>query len=127
MSNLLFTYGTLRAGSDDPMARWLQSVSRRVGPAEASGTLYRIDYYPGFVPGGQGQVFGDLLHLDDPSAACAILDEHEQCSDAWPQPHEYRRERIMVTGQAGAVEAWTYVFAHDASKLERIESGDFLA
>jgi gamma-glutamylcyclotransferase (GGCT)/AIG2-like uncharacterized protein YtfP len=126
MNRLLFLYGTLRIGSDDPMAHWLHGVARLIGPGWAKGTIYRVDTYPGFVPGGAARVVGDLVRLDDPQAAFAILDEHEQCSDAWPHPHEYRREQIAVTGPQGLVEAWTYIFAHDVSALERIESGDFL-
>ncbi len=126
LSDLLFVYGTLRMGCDDAMARWLHGASRLIGPAQANGALYRVDHYPGFVPGGSGQVVGDLVQLADPPAAFAILDDYEQCSDAWPRPREYRRERLIVAGPQGPVEAWTYIFAHDVRGLERIESGDFL-
>src|SRR3546814_12945177 len=63
---LLFVYGTLRPGCDDPMARWLRDAARHVGPAVAQGGLYRVAAYPGFVPGEAGDVAGDLFALADP-------------------------------------------------------------
>lgn len=123
---LLFVYGTLRVGFDGPMALWLRGVARAVGQGHLAGHLYRIDDYPGFVPGEEGRVTGDLLALPDPVAILARLDEYEQCSDQWPQPHEYRRERVMVATPDGPVQAWTYIYAHDISGLPVIKGGDFL-
>lgn len=126
-TDLLFVYGTLRAGCDDPMAAWLQAVGRLIGRGRARGSLYRVDGYPGMVADDDGWVTGDIFALDDPSAALAVLDEHEQCSENWPEPREYRRERIMVVrDNHDPVEAWAYIYAHDTRVLGRIESGDFL-
>ncbi|MEJ7925354.1 gamma-glutamylcyclotransferase family protein [Sphingobium sp. AN641] len=125
--DLLFVYGTLRAGYDDPMAAWLHAAGRLAGRGRARGSLYRVDDYPGMVADDGGWVIGDIVVLDDPAAALAILDEHEQCSESWPEPREYRRERIMVVSDKhDPIEAWTYIYAHDARALERIGSGDFL-
>jgi gamma-glutamylcyclotransferase (GGCT)/AIG2-like uncharacterized protein YtfP len=125
--DLLFVYGSLRPGFDGPTAEWLASSACHKGRASAAGTLYRVDYYPGFVPGGEGRVVGDLFLLPDAAALLAVLDEHEECARHFPQPHEYRRERKIVESADGPVEAWTYVYALDVSGLERIEGGDFLA
>lgn len=123
---LLFVYGTLRVGFDGPMALWLRGVARAVGQGHLTGHLYRIDDYPGFVPGEGDRVTGDLFALPDPATILARLDDYEQCSGLWPQPHEYRRERLMVTTSDGPVWAWTYIYAHDTSGLPVIEGGDFL-
>lgn len=123
---LLFVYGTLRPGHDGAMARWLAAHAAHLGAATARGRIYRIADYPGFVPGKAGWVRGDLFALADAPAAFAILDEHEECSDRFPQPHEYRRVRLMVTGVAGPVDAWTYVYARDVTGLAQIAGGDFL-
>ncbi|MDI1295848.1 MAG: gamma-glutamylcyclotransferase [bacterium] len=125
--DLLFVYGTLRPGFDGPMAAWLRGAARPVGPAWIGGALYRVADYPGFVPGAAGHVAGDLFALADPATVLPILDAHEECSDAFPEPHEYRRERLIVETAEGPVAAWTYVYARDVSALERIEGGDFLA
>ncbi|AEG49463.1 AIG2 family protein [Sphingobium chlorophenolicum L-1] len=124
---LLFVYGTLRPGCDDPMARWLCNAARHVGRAAARGNLYRVGSYPGFVPGGPGEVTGDLFALADPESVLATLDDYEECAAHFPQPHEYRRERLIVRGEKGAVEAWTYIYDRDVAGLERIGRGDFLA
>ncbi|MBB3981800.1 gamma-glutamylcyclotransferase (GGCT)/AIG2-like uncharacterized protein YtfP [Sphingobium fontiphilum] len=125
--NFLFVYGTLRRGHDGRMARWLAERSRLIGLALAAGRLYRVADYPGFVPGDGGQVVGDLLALADVAATLAALDDYEECSDLFPAPHEYRRERIMVDGPDGAVTAWTYIYALPASGLALIDNGDFKA
>jgi len=124
---LLFVYGTLRPGFDDPMADWLGKVARRAGRAVAQGRLYRVASYPAFVPGGSDVVSGDLLALDDPAATLAVLDDYEECTGRFPEPHEYRRERLTVWGEKGPVEAWIYIYNRNVGALTRIESGDFLA
>ena len=123
---LLFVYGTLRPGYEGEMARWLAGAAQLMGAAVARGALYQVDYYPGFVPGSEGTVAGELFRLPGAAAIWTVLDEHEECAAHFPQPHEYRRERVVVEGPEGAAEAWTYVYACDVTGLERIASGDFL-
>lgn len=125
--SLLFVYGTLRPGFEGAMAQWLQSVARHIGLASTGGLLYQVADYPGFVPGNEGLVIGDLFLLDDPDAILPVIDEHEECSAHFPQPHEYRRELLMVQGSGGPVEAWTYVYARETDGLALVEEGDYLA
>lgn len=125
-SDLLFVYGTLRAGFDGPMARRLVAEARHVGPASVAGVLLRVADYPGFVPGDAGRVTGDLLALDDADATLAWLDDYEQCAPHWPPPHEYRRDRRMVEGPDGPVDAWVYIYARPVAGLPVIAGGDFL-
>lgn len=108
------------------MAAWLRDVAHHVGPAIARGILYRVADYPGLVAGPLGEVVGDLFALPDPAMVLARLDEHEECSDHFPRPHEYRRERLIVMTPQGPVEAWTYLYAWDTSGLEPVADGDFL-
>jgi gamma-glutamylcyclotransferase (GGCT)/AIG2-like uncharacterized protein YtfP len=126
---LLFVYGTLRAGCDGPMARWLHDVTQPAGRGAVPGRLYRVADYPGFVPGPEkgAVVIGDLLVLNDPAATLAILDAHEECTPDFPEPHEYRRVRITVTTPDAQVEAWTYIYGWDVVGSPLIGSGDFLA
>lgn len=124
---LLFVYGTLRPGFDGPMVAWLRGVARPAGAGQARGRLYRVDGYPGFVPGEGGAVLGDLFALPDPGAILARLDEHEQCSADWPEPHEYRRVVLSVETPDGPVRAWVYAYAHDVAGLLPIPGGDYLA
>lgn len=123
----LFVYGTLRRGFDGAMARQLRAAARYVGSGTVAGRLYRIADYPGLVPGPDGQVAGDLFALDDPAATLALLDEYEECAAHHPQPHEYRREQLVVETADGPVTAWTYIYARDVAGLPLIAGGDFLA
>lgn len=123
---LLFVYGTLRAGYDGPMAKWLAAAASHVGLATARGRLYRVRDYPGFVRCPSALVVGDLFQLPDDPAVLDRLDEHEECAAHFPQPHEYRRERLTALSENGPVDAWAYVYSWDVSDLELIESGDFL-
>jgi gamma-glutamylcyclotransferase (GGCT)/AIG2-like uncharacterized protein YtfP len=124
--NLLFVYGTLRFAFDGPMARRLQAEARHMGPARADGMLYRLAGYPGFVPGAEGMVTGDLFALTDADATLVWLDDYEECATHSPQPHEYRRLWMTVAGLDGPVAAWTYAYARDPSGWPIIASGDFL-
>lgn len=123
----LFVYGTLRAGFDGPMARRLRAEAQHIGPAWAKGALYRVADYPGFVPGDGGRVMGDLFALTDAEATLAWLDLYEECAPHYPAPHEYRRERLMVEGPEGPIEAWAYIYARDETGRGRIAGGDFLS
>lgn len=125
-ANFLFVYGTLRPAFDGPMARRLRAEARHVGPAWAGGTLYRLDGYPGFIAGPDGMVMGDLFALADADATLDWLDDYEECAAHSPEPHEYRRLWLTVTGPDGPVTAWAYVYARDPSALPVIDSGDFL-
>ncbi len=125
-ADLLFVYGTLRPGHGGPMAQWLIRHADHREPCWAAGRLYRVADYPGFVPGSDGRVAGDLFALPNDPTLLAALDEHEECSDRFPEPHEYRRERLIVQGRDGPVEAWVYVYSLDVAGLEHIAHGDFL-
>lgn len=122
----IFVYGTLRAGFDGPMAHWLAQVAQLVGPAWVDGLLYRVADYPALVP-GDGRVRGDLFVLEDADAVLTRLDAYEECTSDDPQPHEYRRVRLLVDGPDGPVEAWTYLYALPVAGPDRIAGGDFLA
>jgi gamma-glutamylcyclotransferase (GGCT)/AIG2-like uncharacterized protein YtfP len=123
----LFVYGSLRRRSGAPMALRLAQAARWLGRAQVRGHLYRVADYPGFVPDPAAPaVIGDLFLPHDPDPLLAEMDAYEECSDAFPRPQEYRRERLVVEGAGGPVEAWVYVYAWPVDGLERIEGGDFL-
>ncbi|AUW56762.1 gamma-glutamylcyclotransferase [Sphingobium sp. SCG-1] len=126
----LFVYGTLRRGSTSPMAALLDAQSQRIGTAQARGSLYALHGYPGFLPdGGEDWVIGDLFSIlpEQAEPVLSALDDYEECSPAFPQPHEYRRAMVEVNIQGEILDAWTYVYAWPTTGLTRIKSGDWLA
>jgi gamma-glutamylcyclotransferase (GGCT)/AIG2-like uncharacterized protein YtfP len=127
VTECLFVYGTLRPGSGAPMALRLARESRLIGRATMAGMLYRVGDYPGVVPGPTGCVAGDLLALATPATTLAWLDAYEECALPFPQPWEYRRERLTVAGPDGPACAWVYVYARPTARLRVIPGGDFLA
>lgn len=126
--SLLFVYGTLRKASAAPMAMALRSGARWIAVGEVRGFLYRLSGYPGLVldPSG-GPVIGDLFAMQDSARMLALLDDYEECSSRFPQPHEYRRIILDVATANGSVRAWTYVYAWPIDEAKLIAGGDFLA
>lgn len=123
-NHLLFVYGTLRRGSRAAPAALLRAEARWLGVAEAGGRLYDIGGYPGLVAAEDARVEGDLFAMTQPAALLPMLDAYEECSAAFAEPHEYRRERIAVHFEGRDVMAWTYVYARAAERLVAITSWD---
>ena len=127
MADLLFVYGSLRRAADFPEARLLAEAGVYRGPARAQGRLYRIDWYPGFVPSADPLqwVVGDLFALED-GPLLAMLDGYEGCGPDDPEPHEFRRARIIVEAPGGTIQAWAYLYAGPIDASRWIPGGDFL-
>ena len=125
MQNLLFVYGTLMRGYDNPAAKLLSRSATFCGEARCQGRLYLVTYYPGLVRSDDASdiVSGELFSLHAPEASFAILDDYEGC--ALPQPR-YLRQLLPVTREEGSVrEAWTYIYNRPVAQLKRIASGRF--
>ncbi|MCK1634867.1 gamma-glutamylcyclotransferase family protein [Bradyrhizobium sp. 162] len=117
-SNRLFVYGTLMRGFDHPMARLL------AGHAD-----FLVTHYPGLllsdVPSDRAH--GELFHLRVPDELLRELDMYEACGEGFPEPTEYLRQLVDVTGADGVTApAWTYIYNWPVTDLPRIESGRFL-
>lgn len=126
----LFVYGTLRLGFDHPLGEFLSETSERMGMATTEGHLYLIGHYPGMIRDTRTyrRVKGELLQLKgDIDDVMNRVDDYEECSSRYPEPHEYRREVISVTDETGqAQQAWAYVYNQPVLGLREIRSGDFL-
>jgi gamma-glutamylcyclotransferase (GGCT)/AIG2-like uncharacterized protein YtfP len=109
--DLLFVYGTLRSEFDNPYARLLRSQGQLLGPATVPGSIYRIDYYPGYRPEPAAEVHGELYRLADPASTLKALDEYEGPDF----------ERVIRNG------AWLYQYRNSPPADSRISSGDFCA
>lgn len=94
------------------------------------GMLYEVRGYPGAVESDQpgDRVYGELYRLANSALVLPRLDHYEGCTRRFPEPQEYiRRKRLVSRIGGGKVAAWVYLFNHDVSGLERIESGDYLS
>ena len=129
ISDLLFVYGTLMRGFDQPMAQLLSRSADFIGEAKCRGRLYRIKHYPGLVLSDDPAeiVFGEVYRLRARDELLGEFDMYEACGSGFPEPTEYRRQMLNVTLADGtASEAWTYVYNWPVTGLPRIASGRFL-
>ncbi len=127
-SDLLFVYGTLTRGFDNPMAQLLSRSADFIGEAHCRGRLYRVTHYPALVlsdvPGDA--VFGELFRLRQPAELLREFDMYEACGEGFAEPTEYVRQMLPVTCADGALtEAWTYIYNWPVTDLPRIASGRF--
>jgi len=122
----LFVYGTLRPAAAGRFAQQLLARSSYLGKAYMSGSLYLVgQHYPGFVPGPEGQVTGELYVLHDPKVLIE-LDDYEGCGSGDPEPHEFvRMQGPARTSSGREVLAWFYRYNWPVREEQRIPSGDF--
>lgn len=129
-SNYLFVYGTLRQAylATTPVFAVVTAYCQHYGLARMPGKLYEVNGYPGAVDAimagdwVQGEVYG-VLQEDQ---VFFQLDTYEECSPAFPQPHEYQRVQRWVTLANGQrVTAWVYLYQDSLTNRQYIPSGDY--
>jgi len=128
-SDLLFVYGTLMRGYVHPMAKLLSANADFLGEASCRGKLYMVKHYPGLVLSDDATdiVHGELYRLRAPEDLLREFDMYEACGEGFPEPTEYLRQLVDVTGADGVTApAWTYIYNWPVTGLPRIESGRFL-
>ncbi|BCX49988.1 gamma-glutamyl cyclotransferase family protein [Haloferula helveola] len=129
---LVFVYGTLRRGASN--AHRLDGAEY-LGSARVGGHLYRVSWYPAFVPATYGDdVIGEVWKVS--GETLAELDQFEGLSPGQLAGEEYERRKLPVTltqDAAGAqvpgtrrVNAWIWVWVSPAKGLTRIPTGDWL-
>jgi gamma-glutamylcyclotransferase (GGCT)/AIG2-like uncharacterized protein YtfP len=105
----LFVYGLFRDSG-----RTLIGDFVKCGKATINGKIYFVnEFYPGFVEGKSGKVFGDV-YLINPEVF-PKLDEFEG--------DEYFRKKIRTSTD---LDCWVYVYKYDVSNFKEIESGDWM-
>ncbi|MES2623657.1 MAG: gamma-glutamylcyclotransferase family protein [Pseudomonadota bacterium] len=128
MPSHIFVYGTLRrAASSVIHHEWLDGCVY-VANGWMRGRLYEISHYPGAVESQdlRDKVVGEVYKLDT-QEALDRLDQYEECSASFPEPHEYSRKIVEVTiGGDESVLAWAYIFNREVVNLQQIKSGDYL-
>jgi gamma-glutamylcyclotransferase (GGCT)/AIG2-like uncharacterized protein YtfP len=129
-----FFYGTLIAGSGNPVEKSAHAKLRPAGPAAARGRVYAVrdaqGWYPALVPGA-GCVRGMLYEAaaqfgkDD----LARLDAYEDCDNADPGGSLYlRREISICADHRCTMSAQAYLFNRPLpANARRIPEGDFRA
>ncbi len=123
----LFVYGTLMQHHQHPMHQRLLTGSEFVCYGWITAQLYQIKNYPGAVLSDNetDKVYGELYRLTNASLL-AQLDDYEECSAAFPEPHEYQRQQVDVfIDKAKPVKAWAYIYKHAVDPGKQIKTGRF--
>lgn len=126
----LFVYGSLRQAVGHSLHQLILQNADFVDSGWLQAKLYPIAGYPGAILSDQPehQVLGEIYRLTDCQAILVALDEYEECSDRYPEPHEYRRVTTTVYCQSGTpLTAWVYLYNHPLTSTSPIPSGDWLA
>jgi gamma-glutamylcyclotransferase (GGCT)/AIG2-like uncharacterized protein YtfP len=112
-----FFYGTLIAGSGNPVADHIHAKLRELGPARARGELHAIPtaqgWYPAFVAEPEGGAVHGMVYETLPGFTAedlALLDGYEAYYPDHSEASEYLRQRIDVLCDGRTVPADTYVY-----------------
>lgn len=129
-----FFYGTLMAGSRNPVARALHAKLRALGPATTRGSLFAIPdpqgWFPAMLPGEEvvhGALYEALADFD--AEDIARIDAYETCDPAHPETSLYRRGHLDITtadGTCHAVQAYHFIQPLPAGAIP-IAGGNFTA
>ncbi len=128
-NEFIFVYGTLRQECASPMHGVLAQYGEYFSAGTLQGTLYEVKGYPGAIESDRSTelVYGELYRIIDQEKIFAELDDYEECSPAFPHPHEYIRKKAKVSlPEGGNLTAWVYIYNHGVSQLTRIEGGDYM-
>lgn len=121
----LIVYGSLLRNDDGKQHFLLQDAEYR-GEVSLEGRLFAVASYPGVVLERGCVVRGELYRLSNTELTLRNVDEYEECSSTFPEPHEYRR--IVTTAKTDngeQVEAWLYLYNRSTAGLLAIPSGDY--
>jgi gamma-glutamylcyclotransferase (GGCT)/AIG2-like uncharacterized protein YtfP len=125
----IFVYGTLRkaiaTGRYDVLVRYGSYFSS----GYLQGKLYEVNGYPAAIESNNSQdkVYGEIYKILNSCLLLPELDAYEECTQQFPEPHEYIRKKLAITlFDESNVSAWVYIFNHNVQNLTSINSGDYL-
>ncbi len=96
-----------------------------MGGGIVRGRMYRIDWYPALILGGDGQVRGEVYEVD--SEHLGRLDDFEGVGPGAPLPLEYERVRVDVDMDDGeAEECWVWNWIGELPGEDALMGGDWL-
>lgn len=119
----VFVYGTLRRGGSN---HFRMDGADFVGGGNIAGKIFRIDWYPALVLGGENSVMGELYRVN--TDHLRALDVFEGIVPGEGESREYRRVQVAVTMGSGEMEsAWVWEWIGDLSSAVALDTGNWLA
>lgn len=128
LEEYLFVYGTLKSTIHKPVHAIMDRCCDYLGQGTFQGKLYLIDHYPGAVESSdtQDQVHGEIYLIHQHQSLFEALDNYEECSADYPEPHEYQRCQVQVTLEGGKrLNAWIYLYRYPLTDKPLIGKGVF--
>lgn len=127
-SDFLFVYGTLRRAFKHPQHKIISINADFFSAAYMPGDLYEVNGYPGAIyrPQSHAKIVGELYKIKQHGPLFSHLDEYEQCSACYAEPHEYVRQCCPVFSTKKTVLAWVYLYNHSLQHLQKITDGNYL-
>ena len=120
--NPVFVYGTLRQGGSN---HFRMNDSEMVGTGKIAGKMYRIDWYPALVCGGETSVKGELYFVSD--KILESLDQFEGVTPDAQEPRDYRRVKVCVKLDSGdTLDAWVWEWAGGLGGAQPLDGEDWL-
>jgi gamma-glutamylcyclotransferase (GGCT)/AIG2-like uncharacterized protein YtfP len=118
----VFVYGTLRRGGSN---HFRMDGAEFVGGGVIAGTIFKIDWYPALVLGGERSVKGELYRVS--AGQLRALDVFEGIVPGEGESREYRRVKVEVTLDSGETEsAWVWEWIGDLTSAVALDTGDWL-
>jgi gamma-glutamylcyclotransferase (GGCT)/AIG2-like uncharacterized protein YtfP len=122
MNQRVFVYGALRKGA---LHAWRMEKACFVGEATVAGTLMKVDWYPGLVLNGAGDVKGEVYEVGP--ALLEELDIFEGIAPENERNGEYHRIKAEVTLANGDhCECLIYEWLKGVEDYEVVANGDWL-
>jgi gamma-glutamylcyclotransferase (GGCT)/AIG2-like uncharacterized protein YtfP len=125
----IFVYGTLRKASATTMSHTLTAHCEYVADGYMQGKMYEINGYPAAIESNNSKdkVYGETYRIVN-NQLLFQLDEYEECSNQFPEPHEYIRKKLPIKlADNRKISAWVYIFNRDVANLRQINSGDYVS
>ncbi len=120
---LVFVYGTLRRGGSN---HFRMAGAAFISPGSITGSMYRIDWYPGLVLDESGSEIQGEVYSVGPEQLSA-LDIFEGLSAGEIQGSEYRRvETTVVCKNSQTLSAWVWEWVGIVDESQRLSEGDWL-
>lgn len=111
----LFVYGAILQPRAAQVARLVLTRGKDLGPASVNGLLYRLEGYPGLIPGRTAPpVYGRLYELNS--------QDLEHVFVRFQSP-EFQRQMLTAETDGGAKPCWGWVLKARPIYGELIESG----
>jgi gamma-glutamylcyclotransferase (GGCT)/AIG2-like uncharacterized protein YtfP len=126
--DLIFVYGTLRRGHDNPMSRLLLEHANPIGYGSLNGKLFLIGRYPGAIISNENNdwVKGEVYALRDSDDVLEHLDRYERCYNRDVRRSLFIRVRAEVVLESSEkVFAWVYTYNRSTDGCRLIPSGDY--